>query len=111
MYINRSFTNLTFGKHCFYFFAIIAIDDIMLFPINKAQSASFYNLIDQLYELASKIIITTNPPKQRAETLKDDLLATALFDRLLYWVGVLKLTGTSYRMEDRRNIFPDKSIK
>lgn len=90
---------------------IIAIDDIMLFPINKAQAVSFFNLIDQLHEQASIIITTNKSPKQWAETLEDEVLATALLDRLLYRCEVVKLTGASYRMEHRQNIFPDKSIK
>lgn len=90
---------------------IIAIDDIMLFPINKAQAVSFFNLIDQLHEQASIIITTNKSPKQWAETLEDEVLATALLDRLLYKCEVVKLTGASYRMEHRKNIFPDKSIK
>lgn len=33
--------------------------------------------------------------------LKDEVLAAALLDRLLYRCDVVKLTGTSYRMENR----------
>jgi DNA replication protein DnaC len=63
---------------------IVAIDDIMLFPINKAQAVAFFNMIDHLHEQASIIITTNKSPKQWAETLEDEVLATALLDRLLY---------------------------
>lgn len=90
---------------------IIAIDDIMLFPINKAQAVAFFNMIDHLHEQASIIITTNKSPKQWAETLEDEVLATALLDRLLFRCEVVKLSGASYRMENRKNIFPDKKLE
>jgi DNA replication protein DnaC len=37
--------------------------------------------------------------------LEDEVLATALLDRILYHCEVVKLEGASYRMENRREIF------
>lgn len=90
---------------------LLAIDDIMLFPINKTQAVAFFNLINQLHEQASIIITTNKSPKQWAETLEDEVLATALLDRLLFRCEVVKLTGASYRMENRKTIFSDKQDK
>lgn len=47
-------------------------------------------------------------PKQWAETLEDEVLSTALLNRLLYRCEVIKLKGTSYRMENRKTNFPEK---
>lgn len=87
---------------------VLAIDDIMLFPINKVQAVAFFNMINHLHEQASIIITTNKSPKQWAETLEDEVLATALLDRLLYRCEVVKLKGTSYRMDNRKTIFPEK---
>lgn len=87
---------------------VLAIDDIMLFPINKTQAVAFFNMINHLHEQASIIITTNKSPKQWAETLEDEVLATALLDRLLYRCEVVKLQGASYRMENRKTIFPEK---
>ena len=38
---------------------LVAIDDIMLFPINKQDATGFFNLINALHEKTS-VIITTN---------------------------------------------------
>lgn len=84
---------------------LIAIDDIMLFPIKKHEAVAFFNLINHLHERASVIITTNKSPKQWAETLEDEVLATALLDRLLYRCEVVKLQGKSYRMENRKTIF------
>lgn len=84
---------------------LVAIDDIMLFPIKKQDAVAFFNLIDNLHERCSIIITTNKSPKQWAETLDDEVLATALLDRLLYRCQVIKLSGNSYRMQNRKSIF------
>lgn len=84
---------------------LIAIDDIMLFPIKKHEAVALFNLINHLHEQCSLIITTNKSPKQWAETLDDEVLATALLDRILYHCEVIKLDGNSYRMENRKSIF------
>jgi len=84
---------------------LIAIDDIMLLPIKKHEAVAFFNLVNHLHELCSLIITTNKSPKQWAETLDDEVLATALLDRILFRCEVVKLSGKSYRMENRKTIF------
>jgi DNA replication protein DnaC len=86
---------------------LLAIDDIMLFPIKKYEAVAFFNLINHLHEQTSVIITTNKSPKQWAETLDDEILATALLDRLLYRCEVVKLDGKSFRMENRKTIFKE----
>lgn len=83
---------------------LIAIDDIMLFPIKKHEAVAFFNLVNHLHEQCSLIITTNKSPKQWAEALEDEVLATALLDRILYHCEVVKLEGNSYRMENRKEI-------
>ena len=84
---------------------MIAIDDMMLFPIKKNEAIALFNLINHLHEQCSLIITTNKSPKQWAESMDDEVLATALLDRILYRCEVIKLDGQSYRMENRKNIF------
>ena len=80
---------------------LIAIDDIMLMPMKKEESVAFFNLINALHEKASVIITTNKAPTEWVEVLQDEVLATALLDRLLFHCDVVKLVGSSYRMENR----------
>ena len=89
---------------------LIAIDDIMLLPIKKHEAVAFFNLINHLHEQSSIIITTNKSPRQWAETLDDEVLATALLDRILYRCEVVKLSGSSYRMENRKTIFNDDAL-
>ena len=87
---------------------LIAIDDIMLMPMKKEESVAFFNLINALHEKASVIITTNKAPTEWVEVLQDEVLATALLDRLLFHCDVIKLVGSSYRMENRSG-FLDKT--
>lgn len=86
---------------------LIAIDDIMLFPVKKEDATGFFNLINTLHEKASIIITTNKAPTEWAKTLDDEVLASAILDRLLYHCEVIKLSGMSYRMGNRKTIFTD----
>lgn len=86
---------------------LLAIDDIMLFPMKKDEAVGFFNLINHLHERTSVVITTNKSPTEWAQTLDDTVLATALLDRLLYRCEVVKLQGTSYRMENRKKIFTE----
>ena len=90
--------------------SLLAIDDIMLMPMKKDEAVAFFNLINLLHEKASIIITTNKAPTQWVEVLQDEVLATALLDRLLYHCDVIKLTGSSYRMENRKG-FLDREGK
>lgn len=87
---------------------LIVIDDIMLFPIEKEQAVNFFNFINQLFEKTAFIITTNKSPKDWAKMLNDEVLATALLDRLLYRCEVINLAGKSYRMKNRKTIFNEE---
>ncbi|MCF8404099.1 MAG: IS21-like element helper ATPase IstB [Bacteroidales bacterium] len=84
---------------------LIVIDDIMMFPIQKEVAVSLFNFINQLFEKTSFVITTNKAPKQWAQMLDDEVLASALLDRLLFRCEVVNLSGNSYRMENRETIF------
>jgi DNA replication protein DnaC len=84
---------------------LIVIDDIMLFPVEKLQAVALFNFINQIYEQTSFIVTTNKAPSDWAIMLNDEVLATALLDRLLYHSEVINLTGKSYRLKNRKTIF------
>ncbi|MHA4847904.1 IS21-like element helper ATPase IstB, partial [Flavitalea antarctica] len=71
---------------------LIVIDDIMLFPVEKSEAVNLFNFINHLYEKTSFIITTNKKPADWAEILGDEVLATALLDRLLFKCEVISLT-------------------
>lgn len=88
---------------------LIVIDDIMLFPVEKKEAVLLFNFINQVYEKTSFIITTNKKPAEWAQMLNDEVLATALLDRLLYQCEVISLTGKSYRLKNRKTIFEEQN--
>jgi len=84
---------------------LLVIDDIMMFALDKQQAVGLFNFINHLHEKASFIITTNKSPEEWVKMLDDEVIATALLDRLLYHCEVIKLTGKSYRMKNRKTIF------
>jgi DNA replication protein DnaC len=84
---------------------LIVIDDIMLFPVEKNQAVNFFNFVNQIYENTSFIITTNKAPADWAKLLDDEVLATALLDRILFHCELISLSGKSYRLKNRKPIF------
>ena len=56
----------------------------MMFPVTKQDAVAFFNLSNELHGRTSIIITTNKSPKEWAEALQDNVLTTALLDRILY---------------------------
>lgn len=84
---------------------LLVIDDIMMFPVTQQEAVAFFNLINELHDKISVVITTNKSPKEWADVLNDKVLTTALLDRLLHRCEVIKLSGNSYRMKNRKTIF------
>ena len=87
---------------------LLVIDDIMMFALDRKQAVGLFNFINHLHEKASFIVTTNKSPEDWVKMLDDEVIATAILDRLLYHCEVIKLTGKSYRMKNRKTIFSDQ---
>ena len=77
--------------------ALIIIDDVMTMPLEREDGNRFFVFINQLYKTVSFIITTNKSPAQWAKSLYDEVLATALLNRILYKCQLIKLQGESLR--------------
>jgi len=84
---------------------LMVIDDIMMFALDKKQAVQLFHFINHLHERASFIVTTNKSPQEWVKILDDEVIATALLDRILFHCEVVRLTGTSYRLENRKTIF------
>ncbi|MBN2215634.1 MAG: ATP-binding protein, partial [Bacteroidales bacterium] len=69
------------------------------------QAVQLFNFVNHLYERASFIVTTNKSPEEWVKMLDDEVIATALLDRILYRCEVIRLSGKSYRLENRKTIF------
>ena len=84
---------------------LLVIDDIMMFALEKKQAVQLFNFINHLHERASLIVTTNKSPQEWVKMLDDEVIATALLDRILFHCEVVRLSGISYRLENRKTIF------
>jgi DNA replication protein DnaC len=79
---------------------LIIIDEIGYSPIDKKEANLFFNIISELYEKKSVIITSNKSFNEWAEMLGDEIMATALLDRLLHHSKIFNLYGLSYRINN-----------
>ena len=84
---------------------LIVIDDIMTITMARNEANSFFHFINALHEKVSIGITTNKSPKEWVETIGDEVITTAILDRLLYRCEIIKLTGESFRLKNRKTIF------
>ncbi len=63
-----------------------------------------FQLVSRRYERGSMIITSNKAFTEWGSVLGDDVLATAILDRLLHHCDVLAINGPSYRLKDRLNL-------
>lgn len=81
---------------------VLVIDEVGYTRLTAEQARRFFDLVTARYE-RGPIILTSNTSFTEWGTLLggDEVLATALLDRLLHHAEVLTINGRSYRMKDR----------
>lgn len=89
---------------------LIVIDDIMTIQMARNEASAFFHFINALHENVSLIITTNKSPKEWVESIGDEVITTALLDRILHRCEIIKLTGESFRLKNRKTIF-SKELK
>tara|TARA_Y100000031_G_C8234947_1_gene392770 strand:- start:162 stop:911 length:750 start_codon:yes stop_codon:yes gene_type:complete len=80
---------------------MLIIDEIGYTPIEKREANLFFNLISELYEKSSIVITSNKSFADWAEMLGDQIMTTAMLDRLLHHAQIFNLDGSSYRLKDK----------
>lgn len=81
---------------------VLIIDEIGYTPIEKREANLFFNLISEMYEKQSIIITSNKSFSVWSEMMGDEIMTTALLDRLLHHSKVFNLDGKSYRIQNRK---------
>ena len=81
---------------------LIIIDEIGYTPIDKKEANLFFNLVSEVYEKASIILTSNKSFNDWAEMLGDEIMTTALLDRLLHHAKIFNLQGESFRLSQNK---------
>lgn len=81
--------------------SVLIIDEVGYTRLTPEQSHHFFELVTARSEQGSILLTSTTSFSEWGNLLGNEVLATALLDRLLHHAEVLSVTGRSYRMKDR----------
>lgn len=88
-------------------FRLLIIDELGYLPFDAQTANLFFQLVAARYEQGS-ILITSNLSFSRwGEIFSDDIVASAMIDRLVHHAEVLPLDGDSYRTKTRRELLTE----
>src|SRR5438309_6183703 len=82
--------------------SVLVIDEVGYTKLSPGQSHHFFELVTARYEHGSILLTSNTAFSEWGKLLGDEILASALLDRLLHHAEVISITGPSYRMKDRR---------
>jgi DNA replication protein DnaC len=81
--------------------ALLIIDEVGFQPMTRQEASLFFRLISYRYGRGSTILTTNKAVKDWPEILAgDEVMATAVLDRLLHRAHVFSVRGSSYRLRD-----------
>jgi DNA replication protein DnaC len=80
---------------------VLVIDEIGYTRLSARQAQLIFELVNARYESGSLILTSNKSFGEWGPLLGDDILASALLDRLLHHAEILTINGPSYRMKER----------
>lgn len=81
--------------------SLLIIDEMGFTPLPREDAALLFRVVNYRYDRGSTIITTNKSVKDWPEILAgDEVMATAILDRLLHRSHVLNIKGRSYRLKD-----------
>jgi DNA replication protein DnaC len=81
--------------------SLLIIDEVGFQPMSRQEASLFFRLVSYRYQRGSTLITTNKAVKDWPEVLAgDEVMATAILDRLLHRCHVLNIRGRSYRLKE-----------
>lgn len=82
-------------------YSLLIIDELGYMPVCKESSYVFFQLIAARYEKRSTIITSNQPFSKWGEVFGDNVIATAIIDRIVHHCDIIKINGLSYRIKGK----------
>lgn len=93
--LERALQQLSYPK-------VLILDELGYLPLSREEASLFFRLVVRRYERASLIVTSNKGFVDWGEVFNDQVLATAILDRLLHHATTLNIKGESYRLKEKR---------
>ena len=80
--------------------SVLVVDEIGYLPISRTGAMLFFQLMSRRYERASTVLTSNKSFEEWGEIFGDEVMASALIDRLVHHCHIVNIRGNSYRMKN-----------
>jgi DNA replication protein DnaC len=81
--------------------ALLIVDEVGFRPLDRSEANLFFRLVSARYEKGSILLTSNKHVRDWPEVFAaDEILTTAILDRLLHHVVVIHIDGRSYRLRE-----------
>jgi len=93
--LERSLQQLSYPR-------LLVLDELGYLPLSREEASLFFRLLVRRYERGSLIVTSNKSFADWGEVFNDQVLATAILDRLLHHATTINIKGESYRLREKR---------
>jgi DNA replication protein DnaC len=80
---------------------VLVIDEVGYQPLERPEANLVFQVISKRYEKGSTLLTSNKSFGEWGQVFGDEVLATAILDRLLHHCDVVAINGPSYRLKNR----------
>lgn len=81
---------------------LLIVDEIGYLPVDRQGANLFFQLVARRYEKGSLLITSNQSLAGWGQVFGDQVIATAILDRLLHHSTIVNIKGESYRLKEKR---------
>ena len=90
---------------------LLIIDEVGFRPLDRHEANLFFRLVSARYERGSIILTTNKHVRDWPEIFAgDEILTTAILDRLLHHVHIVHIDGRSYRLRELDGLLRPEAV-
>jgi len=92
-------------------YKLLIIDEIGYLPFDKQGANLFFQLISRRYSNFSTVLTSNRSFSEWGDIFGDNVIASAILDRLLHYSTVISINGPSFRLKERKKVFRPIDLK
>ncbi len=85
--------------------SLLVVDEIGYLPISRTGAMLFFQLMSRRYERGSSVLTSNKSFEEWGEIFGDEVMATALIDRLVHHCHIVNIRSNSYRMKNHAELY------
>jgi DNA replication protein DnaC len=87
--------------------SLLIVDEVGYLPVPKEGANFLFHVVSKRYEIGSIILTSNKSFTHWGEVLGDNVIASAILDRLLHHSTVFNIRGDSYRLREKKELTKD----